>query len=63
MIYRQVAIDALYKEIIKRRLLGDDYDGMLDEFATEEVLKKCRPHSSGLRVLLRRCRITNMMYL
>ena len=43
LISRQDAINALYKEIIKRRLLGDDYDGMLDEFTTEEVLKKVPP--------------------
>ena len=39
-IYRQAAIDALNKEIIKRRLLDDVNDGMLDEFDTEDILRK-----------------------
>lgn len=39
-ISRQAAIVALYKEIIKRRLLDDFYDGMLDEFDTEAILRK-----------------------
>ena len=39
-IYRQDAIDALNKEIIKRRLLDDVNDGMLDEFDTEDILRK-----------------------
>lgn len=40
LISRQAAIDALNKEIIKRRLLDDVNDGMLDEFDTETILKK-----------------------
>jgi hypothetical protein len=40
LISRQVAIEALYKEIIKRRLLDDVNDGMLDEFDTEDILRK-----------------------
>lgn len=39
LISRQGAIDALNKEIIKRRLLDDVNDGMLDEFDTEAILK------------------------
>lgn len=39
-ISRRAAIDALYKEIIKRRLLDDVNDGMLDEFDTEDILRK-----------------------
>ena len=42
-IYRQAAIEALNKEIIKRRLLDDVNDGMLDEFATEDILRKLPP--------------------
>jgi hypothetical protein len=40
LISREKAIDALYKEIIKRRLLDDVNDGMLDEFDTEDILRK-----------------------
>ena len=40
---RQAAIDALNKEIIKRRLLDDVNDGMLDEFDTEDILRKLSP--------------------
>jgi len=40
LISRQAAIDALNKEIIKRRLLDDVNDGMLDEFDTEDILRK-----------------------
>ena len=40
LISRQAAIDALNKEIIKRRLLGDVNNGMLDEFDTEDILRK-----------------------
>lgn len=40
MIYRQDAIDALYREIIKRRFFDEMYDGALDEFQTEEILRK-----------------------
>lgn len=39
-IYRQTAIKALNTEIIKRRLLDDVNDGMLDEFDTESILRK-----------------------
>lgn len=42
-IYRRAAIDALNKEIIKRRLLDDVNDGMLDEFDTEDILRKLPP--------------------
>lgn len=38
-ISRQAAIKALNTEIIKRRLLDDVNDGMLDEFDTESILK------------------------
>lgn len=38
-IYRQTAIKALNTEIIKRRLLDDVNDGMLDEFDTESILR------------------------
>ena len=40
LVSRQAAIDALNKEIIKRRLLDDVNDGMLDEFDTEDILRK-----------------------
>lgn len=40
LISRQAAIDVLNKEIIKRRLLDDVNDGMLDEFDTEDILRK-----------------------
>ena len=43
LISRQAAIDALYREIIKRRLLDEMYDGALDEFQTEEILRKLPP--------------------
>lgn len=43
LIRRQDAIDALYREIIKRRLLDEMYDGALDEFQTEEILRKLPP--------------------
>lgn len=39
-ISRETAIDALYTEIIKRRLMDDVNDGMLDEFDTESILRK-----------------------
>lgn len=39
VISRQVAIKALNTEIIKRRLLDDVNDGMLDEFDTESILR------------------------
>lgn len=39
LISRQSAIEALNKEIIRRRLL-DDVNEMLDEFDTEDILKK-----------------------
>lgn len=40
LISRQAAIKALYTEIIKRRLLDDVNDGMLDEFDTESILRR-----------------------
>lgn len=40
LISRQAAIEAFNKEIIKRRLLDDVNDGMLDEFDTESILRK-----------------------
>lgn len=42
-ISRQAAIKALNTEIIKRRLLDDVNDGMLDEFDTESILKALPP--------------------
>lgn len=42
-ISRQAAIEALSEEIIKRRLLNDINDGMLDEFDTENILRKLSP--------------------
>lgn len=39
-ISRKAAIEALNEEIIKRRLLGNVNDGMLDEFDTESILRK-----------------------
>jgi hypothetical protein len=42
-ISRRTAIDALYTEIIKRRLMDDVNDGMLDEFDTESILRKLPP--------------------
>ena len=39
LIDRQTAIKALYTEIIKRRLLDDVNDGLLDEFDTESILR------------------------
>ncbi len=40
LISRRAAINTLHKEIIKRRLLDDVNDGMLDEFDTEDILRK-----------------------
>ena len=40
LISRKAAIDKLNREIIKRRLLDELYDGALDEFQTEEILRK-----------------------
>ena len=40
LISRQAAITALSNEIVKRRLLDEMYDGCIDEFQTEEILKK-----------------------
>ena len=42
-ISRQAAITALSNEIVKRRLLDEMYDGCIDEFQTEEILKKLPP--------------------
>ena len=42
-ISRQAAINALNNEIVKRRLLDEMYDGCIDEFQTEEILKKLPP--------------------
>ncbi len=42
-ISRQEAIKALNTEIIKRRLLDDVNDGMLDEFDTESILRALPP--------------------
>lgn len=39
-ISRKAAIEALNEEIIKRWLLGNVNDGMLDEFDTESILRK-----------------------
>ena len=39
-ISRKAAITALSNEIVKRRLLDEMYDGCIDEFQTEEILKK-----------------------
>ena len=39
-ISRSAAIKALNTEIIKRRLLDDVNDGMLDEFDTESILRR-----------------------
>lgn len=43
LISRKAAIDKLNREIIKRRLLDEIYDGALDEFQTEEILRKLPP--------------------
>ena len=40
LISRQSAITALSNEIVKRRLLDEMYDGCIDEFIAEEILKK-----------------------
>ena len=40
LISRKAAIDKFNREIIKRRLLDEIYDGALDEFQTEEILRK-----------------------
>ena len=48
MISRQEAIKALNTEIIKRRLLDDVNDGMLDEFDTESILKALPPAQPNL---------------
>ena len=42
-ISRQAAITALSNEIVKRRLLDEMYDGCIDEFQAEEILKKLPP--------------------
>ena len=42
-ISRKAAIEALSNEIVKRRLLDEMYDGCIDEFQTEEILKKLPP--------------------
>ena len=42
-ISRRAAINALSNEIVKRRLLDEMYDGCIDEFQTEEILKKLPP--------------------
>ena len=47
-ISRQEAIKALNTEIIKRRLLDDVNDGMLDEFDTESILKALPPAQPNL---------------
>lgn len=40
-IYRQDAINALHTEIVKRRISEDvNDDGSLDEFDTEDILRK-----------------------
>ena len=46
LIDRQAAITALSNEIVKRRLLDEMYDGCIDEFQTEEILKKLPPAQS-----------------
>lgn len=59
-ISRKAAIEALNKEIIKRRLLDDVNDGMLDEFDTEDILRKLPPaepkRKTGKWVQKRTCR-------
>lgn len=49
-ISRQAAIEALYNEIIKRRLLDDVNDGLLDEFDTEDILRKLPPAEPDKRI-------------
>lgn len=61
-IKRDKAIISLHNEIIKRRLLDDVNDGMLDEFDTEDVLRKLQTEDVQPVVRCRNCEHWDDMY-